>query len=166
MKVGILGSGSVATTLAAGFIKHAHQVMLGTRDVAKLAEWQGENRSAQLGSFAEAAAFGELLVLAVKGSAASDALRAAGAAANGKVVIDTTNPITDAPPHNGVLKFFTGLDDSLLEQVQREYPAVRLVKAFNSVGAARMVNPPFREQAQHVHRRQRRCSEGYGRRRA
>jgi len=84
-------------------------------------------------------------VLAVKGTAAAEALRAAGAAnLAGKVVIDATNPIADAPPVNGVLKFFTTLDESLFERLQREFAAARLVKAFNSVGAACMVNPKFK----------------------
>jgi predicted dinucleotide-binding enzyme len=61
----------------------------------------------------------------------------------GKVVIDTTNPIAAVPPVNGVLKFFTSHDESLMEQMQRAHPNVRFVKAFNSVGNARMVNPTF-----------------------
>ena len=67
MKVGVLGSGSVAQTLAAGFIKHGHQAMIGTRDSAKLAEWLSKNPKAKVGSFSDAAAFGEVVVLAVKG---------------------------------------------------------------------------------------------------
>jgi predicted dinucleotide-binding enzyme len=144
MKVGILGSGAVAKALAAGFLAHGHQVMLGTRHAAKLAAWSAEHGAAKVGDMAGAAAFGELLVLAVKGTAAVDALRAAGdAAIKGKVVMDATNPIADAPPTNGVLSFFTSLDDSLMERLQREFPQARLVKAFNSVGSASMVNPSF-----------------------
>ena len=142
MKVGILGSGGVAKTLAGGFLKHGHEVMLGTREPAKLAEWTAQNPAGKVGSSAEAAAFGELVVLAVKGSAAAKALEAAGAEnLAGKPVIDATNPIADAPPQNGVLKFFTSLDDSLMERLQREFPDARLVKAFNSVGSALMVDP-------------------------
>jgi 8-hydroxy-5-deazaflavin:NADPH oxidoreductase len=78
----------------------------------------------------------------VKGAAAADALRLAGAANLGvKVIIDTTNPIADAPPDHGVLRFFTSLDDSLMERLQREFASARFVKAFNSVGNALMVNP-------------------------
>jgi predicted dinucleotide-binding enzyme len=95
--------------------------------------------------FSEAAKFGELVVLAVKGSVAANALRAAGVAnLTRKPVIDVTNPIADAPPVNGVLKFFTTLDESLMERLQREFDAVRFVKAFNSVGNARMVNPQYK----------------------
>lgn len=142
MKIGILGSGNVAKALAKGFIDHGHVVMLGTRNPAKLEDWDWENRKGLAGSFAEAATFGEVLVLAVKGSAAAEALRAAGITnLAGKVVIDTTNPIADTPPANGVLHFFTTLEDSLMERLQREFPAARFVKAFNSVGNALMVNP-------------------------
>src|SRR5579883_3426257 len=117
MKVGILGSGDVAKALAAGFTKHGHQVMMGTRDPAKLADWQAQQKGAQLGSFADAAKFGELVVLAVKGTVALDAVAAAGATnLAGKPVIDATNPIADAAPANGVLKFFTSLDESLMER--------------------------------------------------
>ncbi len=145
MKVGILGSGTVATTLAGGFVKHGHEVMLGTRTAAKLADWSKKNPKGHIGSFSEAAKFGELVVLAVKGTVAADALRAAGAVnLAGKPVIDAANPIADAPPVNGVLKFFTGLDDSLMERLQREFREARFVKAFNSVGSACMVNPKFK----------------------
>ena len=144
MKIGVLGSGDVAKVLASGFLKHGHDTMVGTRDSAKLAKWASENRAGKVGSFSETAAFGEIVVLAVKGSAAADALRAAGAAnLAGKPVIDATNPIADAPPINGVLKFFTNLDESLMERLQREFAEAKLVKAFNSVGSARMVNPQF-----------------------
>ena len=142
MKVGILGSGVVAKSLAGGFIKHGHRVVLGTRDTAKLADWVAQHQGAQTGSFADAAKFGELVVLAVKGTVALDALNAAGPAnLAGKPVIDATNPIADAPPTNGVLKFFTGLDASLMERLQRAVPDAHFVKAFNSVGNALMVNP-------------------------
>ena len=144
MEVGILGSGQVAQTLGAGFLKHGHAVLLATRDATKLAEWQTKHPSARIGSFADAAKFGEIVVLAVKGDAALDAVRLAGASTlAGKVVIDTTNPIAATPPLNGVLTYFTSLDDSLLERLQKAYAEIRFVKAFNSVGSARMVNPQY-----------------------
>jgi predicted dinucleotide-binding enzyme len=144
-KIGILGSGIVAKTLAAGFVKHGYQAMLGTRDTAKLNDWKLKSGiNAGIGSFAEAAKFGELLVLATKGSAAKEALILAGSAnMNGKTVIDTTNPIADAAPDNGVLRFFTSLDNSLMEQLQTAYHSVNFVKAFNCIGNAFMVNPDF-----------------------
>jgi predicted dinucleotide-binding enzyme len=145
MKVGILGSGEVAKTLARGFLAHGHQAMLGTRDKAKLAAWVAQNPKATIGSFADTARFGELLVLAVKGTAAADVLRAAGASnLAGKPIIDATNPIADAPPVNGVLRFFTSLDDSLMERLQRDFAGAHFVKAFNSVGNACMVDPKFK----------------------
>jgi predicted dinucleotide-binding enzyme len=146
MNIGILGSGEVAKTLAEGFLRHGHAVKLGTRTPAKLADWTAANPPASVGSFAEAAGFGDLLVLAVKGSAAAEALEAAGAAnLAGKTVLDTTNPIADAPPVHGVLPFFTDLAQSLMERLQRDHPDVHLVKAFNSVGSAQMVNPQYKE---------------------
>lgn len=142
---GVLGSGIVAQVLAAGLLKHGYEVMVGTRDTAKLADWaKGAGKGAELGSFAEAARHGELLVLAVKGGAAAAALELAGAGnLAGKVVIDACNPIADAPPEGGVLRFTTTLDSSLMEQLQRQVPAARFVKAFSCVGNSHMVNPDF-----------------------
>jgi predicted dinucleotide-binding enzyme len=145
MRVGVIGSGEVAQTLASGFLKHGHEVMAGTRTLGKLAEWGSQNPGAKVGSFADAAAFGELVVLAVKGNVAGEALRLAGPEnLRGKTVADATNPIADAPPVNGVLPFFTTHDQSLMERLQREFPEAHLVKVFNSVGAASMVNPEFK----------------------
>jgi predicted dinucleotide-binding enzyme len=145
MKVGVLGSGDVAKTLGSGFLKHGHEVLMGTRTASKLADWAKQNPRGRVGSFAEAAGFGDLVVLAVKGTTALEALRAAGAAnLAGKPVIDAVNPIADAPPTNGVLKFFTNLDESLMERLQQAFAGARFVKAFNSVGQALMVNPQFK----------------------
>jgi len=145
MKVGVLGSGDVAKVLGTGFLKHSHDVMMGTRAPAKLADWARQNPGGRVGSFADAAKFAELVVLAVKGTAAADALHGAGAAnLAGKCIIDATNPIADRPPTNGVLRFFTTLDESLMERLQREFESARFVKAFNSVGNACMVNPQFK----------------------
>ena len=144
MKIGVLGSGTVGQTLAGGFLKHDYEVMIGTRDAAKLAEWRGKNPGAHVGSFSDAASFGDAVVLAVKGDVAAQVLRAAGGAnLAGKLVIDACNPIADVPPDKGVLRFFTSLDDSLMERLQKEFPDAHLVKAFNSVGAPRMVNPQY-----------------------
>ena len=144
MKIGILGSGDVAQTLAAGFLRHHHEVVIGTRDPSKLAEWAKHNPHGRVGSFTEAARFGEVAVLAVKGNVVAEAIRGAGAAnLAGKPVIDATNPIADAPPVNGVLRFSTNLDESMMERLQHEFAALHFVKAFNSVGSGRMVNPQF-----------------------
>ena len=144
MKIGVLGSGDVAKTLGAGFIQHGHDVVMGTREPSKLAGWNREQPKARLASFADAARHAEVAVLAVKGTAADQAIRACEPRnLAGKPVIDATNPIADAPPTNGVLKFFTSLDESLMERLQREFADVRFVKAFNSVGNACMVGPKF-----------------------
>jgi hypothetical protein len=144
-KIGIIGSGIVAQTLGSGFIKHGYQVMLGTSDKSKLTVWQKETGdNALLGSFADTTKFGEIIVLAVKGSVAKHAVDLIGKDnLKGKIVIDATNPIADAPPTNGVLKYFTKLDKSLMEELQETAPEAYFVKAFNSVGNAFMVNPTF-----------------------
>jgi len=145
MRVGVIGSGDVGKALAAGFLKHGHETMIGTRDPAKLADWQKQNPKARVGGFSETAAFGEAVALAVKGGIAAEALRAAGSQnLKGKLVIDACNPIADAPPVNGVLRLFTTLDESLMEQLQKEFPDAHLVKAFNSVGAGQFVNPQYK----------------------
>lgn len=145
MKVGIIGSGIVAQVLGSGFIKHGHQVMLGTRKPAKLADWQKKNPKGLVQSAADAAKFADVVVLAVKGTAAFAALRLAKKANfEGKIVIDSTNPIADATPTNGVLKFFTNINESLMEQLQREFANARFVKAFSCVGNAFMIDPKFK----------------------
>lgn len=144
MKIGIIGSGVVARALAEGFLNHGHEVMLGTRDTTKLAEWLAGRSGATSGSVAEAAKYGEAIVLAVKGTAALDALSLAGAdALAGKAVMDTTNPIAPEPPVDGVLRYFTTLDESLMERLQAAHPSAKFVKVFNSVGNRQMVNPEY-----------------------
>ncbi len=142
MKIGVLGSGDVAKVLASGFLKHGHQVMLGSRSPEKLSGWHAENPAGSTGTFAETAAFGEAIMLAVKGTAALEVLELAGAAnLAGKTVMDATNPIADAPPVNGVLPFFTDINYSLMEKLQAAFPEAHLVKVFNSVGNLLMINP-------------------------
>lgn len=101
---------------------------------------------AHTGTFEDASKFGSLLVLAVKGDAAPDAIEEAGPQhMQGKAVIDCTNPIMAMPPEDGVLRYFTSINESLMERLQNRFPEVHFVKAFNSVGHAYMVNPPFAE---------------------
>src|SRR5690606_15402436 len=143
-KIGILGSGVVAKTLGSGFIKYGYDVMLGTRDSSKLSEWQGTNSSAKVGTFDAAAQHGDIAVLAVGGGFAQDVLDLAGKSKlSGKTIIDATNPIAKEAPENGVLKFFTDLDRSLMEELQAHVSEANFVKAFNSVGSAYMVDPGF-----------------------
>jgi predicted dinucleotide-binding enzyme len=142
-KIAVLGSGTVGQVLADGFLKHGYEVMRGSRDPAKMSEWRSTAGSkASTGTFAEAAKWGELVVLAVKGTAAESVLDLAGAASlAGKTVIDTSNPIAEAPPTNGVLHYFTTLEESLMERLQRKVPDAKFVKAFSCIGNAFMVNP-------------------------
>lgn len=147
MKIGVIGSGTVGQVLASGFRKHGHDVMLGTRDPKKpeARQWARENPGAEVGTFAEVAAFAEVAVLATLGAAAENAVQLAGPEnLAGKVIIDTTNPIAGAPV-NGVLPFSTGPNESLAEKIQAAAPKSHVVKAFNSVGAAQMVNPHYEQ---------------------
>lgn len=144
-KIGIIGSGVVAQSLGKGFLQHGYELMLGTRGPEKLKDWQAETgNKAQIGSFADTAAFGDIIVLAVKGTAAENALELGGHEnLAGKTLIDATNPIAEAPPQNGVLQFFTDINRSLMEQLQEAVPDAHFVKAFSCVGSAFMVNPDF-----------------------
>ncbi len=144
MKIGILGTGMVGQVLASGFLDHGHEVTIATRTPAKVADWLDKNPKGAVGSHKEVGAWADLIVLSSKGTAAEAALGLCDPDdLAGKTVIDTTNPIADAPPENGVLRFFTSLDESLMERLQRANPGVNLVKAFNSVGNAYMVDPDF-----------------------
>ncbi|WP_421874897.1 NADPH-dependent F420 reductase [Marinoscillum sp.] len=145
-KIGIIGSGMVGKALADGFLKEGYAVKIGTRDLSKLADWNAQSgESGSVGSFAEAATFGELVVLAVKGAHVVKVLTSLDEVSlKGKAIIDATNPIDDqAGPENGVLQFFTGPNESLMEQLQSSFPEAHFVKAFNSIGSAHMVHPNF-----------------------
>ena len=145
-KIGVLGTGMVGQVLASGFLKHGHDVMIGTRSPEKVSDWQEKNPRGKVGSNKEAAAWADIIVLATKGTAAEAAIRLCDSKdLQGKIIIDTTNPIADAPPDHGVLKYFTTLDNSLMEQLQAAQPGAHFVKAFNSVGNAFMVDPKFTE---------------------
>jgi len=146
MKIGVIGSGTVGEVLSNGFLKHGYRVMRGTRSPAKLSAWkEAAGQNASTGTLSETATYGEVVVLAVKGGAAEEAVTACKGALNGKAVIDTTNPIDERPPEAGVLHFFTTHDESLLERLQRVAPGAHFVKAFSSVGSGLMVNPALRE---------------------
>jgi predicted dinucleotide-binding enzyme len=141
MKVGILGSGDVGKALGKGFVAHGHDVKIGSREPAKLDAWLKEiGKHASSGSFADAAKFGELLVLATLGKAVENVIKLAGPEAfEGKVIIDATNPLETKP--NQLPELYVGHTDSLGEQAQRWLPKAKVVKAFNTVGNALMVNP-------------------------
>ena len=145
MKVGIIGSGIVGQALAKAFKEEGYQVTLGTRDPSKeeLKKFT-KDTEIDVATFEDVAKTGEIIVLCTKGSAAEDAINMAGIKNfSNKVVIDTTNPISEAPPDNGVLHFFTTLDDSLMERIQKLIPDAKVVKAFNIVGNSFMYKPNF-----------------------
>jgi predicted dinucleotide-binding enzyme len=144
-KVGILGSGDVGKTLAKGFLKHGYQVAIGTDHAEKLAEFKRENPQIETVTFEQAAQSGDIVVLCVKGTIAEKIIEKVKRHLSGKTVIDTTNPIADAPPENGVLKYFTSLEESLVERLQKIAPDAQFVKAFNSIGSGLMINPDFRD---------------------
>jgi 8-hydroxy-5-deazaflavin:NADPH oxidoreductase len=144
-KIGILGSGKVGEVLADGFLARGHAVRRGSREPGKLAAWQAAAEGdASTGSASQTATWADIVVVAVKGTAAEAVIVEAGPAnLAGKLVIDATNPIADAPPRNGALVYFTGGNESLIERLQALAPAGKFVKAWNSVGNALMVNPKF-----------------------
>ena len=140
---GVLGSGDVGQVLAKGLKDHGYQVRIGSRTPAKLAKYSKET-GITAGTFGEVGRWGEALVLSVLGSAAESVMELVGKEqVAGKLIIDTTNPLTEDPPEQGVLRSFTGPNESLMERLQRASPAAHFVKAFNSVGSARMVDPDF-----------------------
>ncbi|WP_147205843.1 NADPH-dependent F420 reductase [Segetibacter aerophilus] len=149
MKIGIIGSGIVGQVLAKAFLAEGNDVMLGTRNTSKeeVVKWKEQNPSAEVGTFDETAAFGELIVLATGGAITEDAITLAGVENfAGKTVIDATNPIAPEPPVNGVLKYFTDINESLMEKIQTLIPQANVVKAFSSVGNALMYKPNLKGQ--------------------
>jgi 8-hydroxy-5-deazaflavin:NADPH oxidoreductase len=144
-KVAVLGSGAVGDVLSNGFLANGFAVTRASRDPQKLQGWKsGAKGEAAIGTYEEAAKWADLVVLAVKGLVAEDVLSQCGLAnlAN-KTIIDTTNPIGGEPPDNGVIRYFTNANESLMERLQKKAPQANFVKAFNSVGNPFMVNPKF-----------------------
>lgn len=142
MRVGILGSGDVGKALARGFLSRGHDVTIGSREPSKLAQFASENEGLRTGTFEETARFGEVVVIATLFAGTRHAIELAGPANfAGKVVVDTTNPLKFEEGKMPELSL--GLDDSAGEEVQRLLPDAKVVKAFNSVGNAHMVDPSF-----------------------
>jgi predicted dinucleotide-binding enzyme len=140
--VAVIGSGQVAKVLGAGLLKHGYRVTMGTRSPEKLSDWlAGPGAGASILPVDQAVTQADAVLLAVKGSAAEAVVKPIAAQLAGKLVMDTTNPIADAPPQKGVLQLFTGPNESLMERLQALAPEAHFVKVFSCVGNALMVNP-------------------------
>jgi predicted dinucleotide-binding enzyme len=139
-KVAVLGSGAVGQTLANGLKELGYAVTIGRREAKPVKNWVGP-----VETFEAAAENAEIVVVAVKGAVAEELISSIKPQLSGKTVIDTTNPIADKPPVDGVLSYFTTFDESLMERLQQLVPEAHFVKAFNSVGSGHMVNPDFQD---------------------
>ena len=146
-KIGILGSGNVGQALGSGFARHGWDVMIGSRtpESPKLKEWRAAvGRRSQTGTFAETAAYGDVVLLATLGAAMDDVLVLAGPPNfKGKLVLDAMNPIDY--PGGEPYGLFLGTTDSLGERVQRALPDAHVVKCFNAVNNSQMIDPKFAE---------------------
>ena len=144
-KIGIIGSGVVGKTLAKGFLQYGYDTTIASRSTEKRLELQAElGNNIHVADFASTAQNADMVVLAVKGSKAKEALLICGLDnLHGKTIIDATNPIADAAPQNGVLRYFSDINFSLMEDLQTTIPNAHFVKAFSCVGSAFMVNPSF-----------------------
>lgn len=154
MRIGIFGTGMVGQALASRLADLGHEVMIGTRDVSAaltrtkpdnygnpgFGPWHAQHPKIRVGTLSETSAHGEILVNATAGAASLEVLRQAGAdALSGGVLIDVANPLDFSkgmPPTLSVCNA-----DSLGEQIQRSFPALRVVKALNTTNASVMANP-------------------------
>jgi predicted dinucleotide-binding enzyme len=130
MKIGILGSGAVGQSLARGYARHGHDVLIGTR--------KSEVEGLPVGSPEQAVADADLVVLGVAGRASVALAGSVAHLLEGKVLVDATNPLDFSA---GAPRLFVGFEDSLGEQVQKAAPGARVVKAYNSIGNALFVDP-------------------------
>lgn len=144
-KVAVIGSGAVGEALANGFLKYGREVFRASRDPKKLEDWKRKaGGRSRIGTPRDGAAWADTIVLAIKGAAAVGALEAIGVEnLKNKLVIDTTNPIANGAPEDGVLPFFTDHSQSLMERLQAKAADAKLVKAFSCVGSDFMVDPDF-----------------------
>lgn len=140
MKIGVLGTGVVGQTLAAKFVAMGHEVMMGARsaDNLKVLEF-ARSAGGAAGTFADAAAYGDLVVNATRGGSSLDTLSLLAAELAGKTLLDVANPLDFSqgfPPHLSVSN-----TDSLAEQIQRALPDAHVVKSLNTVNASIMIDP-------------------------
>lgn len=142
MHFGILGSGHVGQTLAKGLKGLGHDVVIGSSAGNKLAAFTSETGIAEK-KFADAVAGADVVIVALKGQGAEEIIRGLAGALAGKVVLDATNPIS-GEAKGGIVPYFTGPNDSLLQRLQKAAPAAKFVKCFNSVSAHLMVKPQFK----------------------
>lgn len=144
-KVGIIGSGNVGKALARGFMKNGYETTISSRSEETRNELKKLfNEKVKTDTPENTAKNNEIIVFAVKGTKAKEALAILKVdKLAGKLVIDTTNPIENAAPENGVLLYSSSINKSLMEELQAMAPKAQFVKAFNSVGSAHMVNPDF-----------------------
>ena len=163
MKIGIIGTGMVGRSLGERLVELGHDVMIGTRDLKKTMsrtepdmygnppfnEWHKKNQNIKLGTFSDAAVYGEFLINATTGASSLEALKLVGEDyLNEKVLIDIANPLDFSkgmPP-----TLFKSNTDSLGEQIQRTFPKVKVVKSLNTVNALVMVNPGQLKGADHT----------------
>eukprot|EP01133_Synstelium_polycarpum_P011903 gene11903-13869_t len=143
--IGVIGTGTVGQVLALAFLKIGNPVMIGSRDVTKpeVQKVKDDNPTIQVGTFAETAKYADIVVLAVGGNYAVDAVKLCGDSLNGKIIIDATNPLKSTPPVDGIIQLFTEQNDSLIQILQRQVPLAHFVKAFNTVGNQLMFQPSF-----------------------
>lgn len=141
--IGIIGSGVVGQALAKGFNKHGYQTYIGSRSEEKRNDLSASLSDTINVVDTKTAASQDIVVFAVKGTQALEALADVKDQLSGKIVIDTTNPIADTPPENGVVNLFTDHQHSLMEQLQKAAPEARFVKAFSCIGNAYMIDPDF-----------------------
>lgn len=139
-RIGILGSGVVGVTLGNGLKDLYSNVMIANRKAVAVDGWNGE-----VGTYQDVAKNSDIIILAVKGSAAEEVIAGIKDYLPNKTIIDTTNPIADTPPDEGVLNYFTDLNESLMERIQQIAPEANFVKSFSSVGNAFMINPDFKD---------------------
>ena len=140
MKIGVLGSGMVGQAIASKLVERGQQVMISSRNPEKVKDFAARVPGVQMGSFSQAAAYGEVLFNALKGEATLEVLSSVDAGSlQGKTLIDISNPLDFSrgmPP-----SLYVCNTDSLGEQIQAAFPQMKVIKTLNTLNANLMVNP-------------------------